>query len=198
MKILLSIPPSETAGGGESPRAIHTIPDTALHKAKVPFFIPDFAPRCTAHLALAVRINRLGRSIHAKFAPRYYDAVTPAIHFTAHPLLEQLKANGLPWDMAFGFDDALSVGEFTSADEALKTGSIVCEAHRNGNQALSFTFGNTREAIAEFIERASSYYIFRQGDILLLPATPDGFDVAIDDRIEARINGTTTLTFNVK
>ncbi len=197
MKILLSVTPT-TPEGSESVGAIHTIPDTALHNAKTPFFIPDFAPRCTAHLALAVRINRLGRSIHTKFASRYYDAVAPAIYFTAHPLLEQLQDNRLPWDLAFGFNDAVCIGEYSSVEEALKNDEAHCEACQNGATAISFTFSKVRESIAAFIAQASDYYIMRQGDILLLPAAVDGFDVAIDNHVEANINGKSALTFNVK
>ena len=198
MKILMSVPLRDHAEGEHLPNPIHTLPDTALLGAKAPFFIPDFAPVCTASLYLAVRINRLGRSIYKKFAHRYYDAVAPAIHFTANPFLEELQERHLPWDMACGFDNALAVGSFTPVDEALADDTIRCEALHNGENAIAETFNNAKELIAQFIEVASHYYMLRQGDILLFPANQKGFDVAIDDHIDASFNGNPVLAFNIK
>ncbi len=198
MKILMSVPLHKSLKRGYFPNPIHTLPDTALLGAKAPFFIPDFAPCCTANLYLAVRINRLGRSINNQFAHRYYDAVAPAIHFTANPFLEELKSLRLPWDMACGFDNALAVGTFTPIIDALNDGNISCEALHNGKPAIAETFSNVRDLLADFIYVASRYYMLRQGDILLFPANQKGFDVDINDRVEASLNGAHTLAFNVK
>lgn len=199
MKILMSVPLRNNPEGGDFPNPIHTLPDTALLGAKAPFFIPDFAPCCTANLYLAVRINRLGRSIFSKFAHRYYDAVAPAVHFTANPFLGELQDRHLPWDMACGFDNALAVGSFTPVAEAIaEDNSVHCEIARNGKAAITNTFCDTRNLIAEFIHVASHYYMLRQGDILLFPANQKGFDVDIDDRIEASLNGAPALAFNIK
>ena len=70
--------------------------DTALLGKKAPFFIPDFSNQTAVSLHWAVRISRLGKGVNRRFAHRYYDAAGVALHFTAHPLLEYLQAQGLP------------------------------------------------------------------------------------------------------
>lgn len=76
------------------------IPDTALLIQKRPFFIPDFTQQCMVQLCACIRINRLGRSIHQKFAHRYYNDLTIATHFVARDLLTQLQTEQKPLDKA--------------------------------------------------------------------------------------------------
>ena len=121
MKIfrLVQVPSSGDAEASLSPSwAVLTLPDTALLIAKRPFFIPDFAAVCDASLCVAVRIVRLGRSIHRQFAHRYYLAsqAAPAVHFIARDYLERLQGQSLPWDMAVGFDDAVAVADAGQVD----------------------------------------------------------------------------------
>ena len=86
--------------------------DSALLKDGKPFFIPDFAADCRCQAELVVRLSRLGKSIPERFAYRYYDAVTVGIGFTAGALLERCRREGLPWELATGFDGAAAVGRF--------------------------------------------------------------------------------------
>ena len=78
--------------------------DSALITRGRPFFIPDYTQECEYETELVVRICRMGRSISERFAHRYYDAVTVGIDFTARDLQRKLRAQGLPWDIAKGFD----------------------------------------------------------------------------------------------
>ena len=72
---------------------IFTKADSALLKDHKPFFIPDHMGRIEYETELVVRICKLGKSIPARFASRYYDAVTVGIDFTARELQAKLKAN---------------------------------------------------------------------------------------------------------
>ena len=96
---------------------VYTIPDTALHINKRPFFIPPFAEPCVMQLRLAIRIVRLGRHISKRFAGRYYDAATVCAHFAAPTL---------PPTQGLCFDDCLTVGEWQTPD--LVPQDMACEA----------------------------------------------------------------------
>lgn len=201
MKIILSTPAHNNSEGaplftkGQCP--LHTIPDTALLGNKRPFFIPDFALRCAAQLLWAVRICRLGRSINERFAHRYYDAMTAAVHFTAHPLLEQLQEQALPWDMACGFDSSLAVGSFQpinlqAADEV--TLRLTC----NDAETAALHLPAALSVIDRTIAFASQFYTLRQGDIFLIGQHAKQPEVAIDDHLVASCQGHDLLSFNVK
>ena len=62
----------------ESP-VIFMKPDSSILRNRRPFFLPDYLGRVDYETELVVRINRLGKSISARFADRYIDAVTLGI-----------------------------------------------------------------------------------------------------------------------
>ena len=173
------------------------LPDTALLLRKNPFFIPDFATCCTAQLCVAVRIHRLGRSIHQHFASRYYDksCVTLGVHFVAENLLNDLRLAHAPWDLAVGFDNAVAVPD--EVVQSLQIGDVATlqlnEAKAEVRVPANF-FQQTDETIAQI----SQYYTLRQGDLLLfpLPITPQ--EVHIDDRIALLIDGNEHFAFHIK
>ena len=200
MKIfrLVQVPSSGDAEASLSPSwAVLTLPDTALLIAKRPFFIPDFAAVCDASLCVAVRIVRLGRSIHRQFAHRYYLAsqAAPAVHFIARDYLERLQGQSLPWDMAVGFDDAVAVadagqGDFTKV-EAVKI-AVDAEIAR---AALPCHFW---EWVDTEIARVSEHYTLRQGDLFLFPMPVTPQPVHINATVTLSADETPLLSFHVK
>ena len=86
--------------------------DSALLTHGKPMFKPDFTQELSAAPYLALRISRMGKSIPARFAHRYYDAVGVAVDFTAEDVLRQLRSEGEPWDMAKSFDGSVCLGQW--------------------------------------------------------------------------------------
>ncbi len=87
-------------------------PDSALLKNGNPFFLPDFCEQVDYEAEMVVRIHRLGKNIAPRFAPRYYDAVTVGIDFTARDLQRRFRAEGRPWELCKGFDGSAVLGDF--------------------------------------------------------------------------------------
>ena len=173
------------------------LPDTAMLIQKRPFFIPDFTEDCKVQLCYAVRINRLGRSIHEKFSHRYYDAsaITLGVHFVARDLWIQLQAQGKPVDTAVGFDNAVAVSEIRTDyfDETSSVGLKIDE------DLYSYPVdGNLLACINKQIEAISSFYTLKQGDILLFPVAMEELPVAIDNHLSLYMNEHEVLSFNVK
>lgn len=175
-----------------------TLPDTTVLGTKVPFFVPDFAEHCKAHFYVAVRVSRLGRSINRQFAHRYYDAVTLAVHFTAHPLLEDLRREGLPWNEACAFDSASALGAFQLLDGTTDLSAITGSFSLNGNIVATLPPLDVAEEVDRLVEVSSAVQMYRQGDVLLLGKVGEGVQVAIDDHLSASLNGKQVLSFNVK
>ena len=78
----------------DSATSVTVVPDSAILRTGRPWFIPPFAPEWRLETVLALRISRLGHCIGAKFADRYFDAITigvmprPVPHDTANGLLD--------------------------------------------------------------------------------------------------------------
>lgn len=174
--------------------------DTALLGKKAPFFIPDFSNQTTVSLHWAVRISRLGKGVNRRFAHRYYDAAGVALHFTAHPLLENLQAQGLPWDLATGFDGAVALGDFqpyvheNHATPACLAPAVLTIDHAERAALPALRPG---EVADEALEMLSRFYTLRQGDVLLLPGTP-AVEVHMDERLAVMQENACRLTFRVK
>ena len=98
-------------------------PDTSILLKGQPFFIPSFSNDVHHEVEVLVRINRIGKHIQPKFAAKYYDEIGLGIDFTARDLQAQLKAKGLPWEKAKGFDGAAVIGKWMSKGELPSCGS---------------------------------------------------------------------------
>lgn len=175
----------------------YTLPETAVQKNGKPVFLPDYANPAALEVHLAIRICRLGRSISMRFAHRYYDAITALPHFFSVELLNAAKAQGQPWSVAMGFDNALPVGDFlpfTPGINPLPSFRLTVDGatriEGDGTQMLS--------NIDEVIARLSRFYTFRRGDILLLGAPQAPISIDPDHRIETFVSEERVTAFNVK
>lgn len=176
---------------------VKVLPDTAMLIQKRPFFIPDFTQECKVQLCYAVRINRLGRSIHAKFANRYYTAneIMLGAHFVARDLLEKLKKECKPYDIAVGFDNAVVLSESYNEDLSDKPKARI-EIDSNLYQ---YPFDlNLYALVDQLIAEISEFYTLKQGDILLIPVSPEEHQVEIDNRVSLCLNDKKLTSFNVK
>lgn len=108
-------------------------PDTSILLKGQPFFIPSFSNDVHHEVEVLVRINRIGKHIQPKFASKYYDEIGLGIDFTARDLQAQLKAKGLPWEKAKGFDGAAVIGKWISKEELPHVDQLNFELQRNGS-----------------------------------------------------------------
>ena len=171
--------------------------DSALLTHGKPMFKPDFTQKLSAVPCLALRISRMGKSIPARFAHRYYDAVGVAVDFTAEDVLRQLRSEGEPWDMAKSFDGAVCLGRWEELEA--KNEEIDISLLINGKEQSSWRLENLKAKTTEVIEQVSKLFTLRQGDILLMDVESEVKSlVEINDHIEGQLNGTTLTEFNVK
>ena len=177
---------------------IYTLPDTALIKDHKPFFIPDFACPCSFQMHLVVRICRLGRSISKRFASRYYDAVSVGVTFTADNILKEVQENGLPWELAKGFDGAAALGEFIPLDK-LDNKEEISFSIKAGDQTIQTGLSkNMLWKVDELISYLSQYYTFKQGDYLYTGCPVQSTEAHPDTHLTGFIGNTKVLSFNVK
>ena len=188
---------NETLYKGEEP-VIFTKADSSLLKDGKPFFVPDDMGRIDYETEIVVRICRLGKAIPARFAHRYYDAVTVGIDFTARELQAELRKKGLPWEMCKGFDGAAAIGEWVSVEKFRDVQALQFHLDINGKTVQEGRTSDMLFKIDEIIEYISKYFTLKTGDIIYT-GTPVGVGpVNIDDHLTGYIEDRKVLEFNIK
>ncbi len=172
--------------------------DSSLLKDRKPFFIPDHMGRIEYEAEVVVRICKLGKTVSERFAPRYYDAVTVGIDFTARELQRKLMAQGRPWDLAKGFDGAACIGEWIPKEKFLDVQRLHFHLDINGETVQEGCTSDMLYRIDEIIAYISQFYTLKTGDILFT-GTPAGVGpVQIDDHLEGYLEERKVLEVRCK
>lgn len=172
-------------------------PDSAILKNGKHFYLPDWLGRVDYECEVVVRINKLGRSIPARFAHRYYDAVTIGIDFTARDLQRRFIAEGAPWELSKGFDCSAVLGDFrpvenynlSGVDFSLTINDVTVQQANTSQMLFS---------VDEIIEYVSRFCTLKTGD-LIFTGTPAGVaPVAIGNHLKGYLGQEKVLDFRVR
>ena len=173
-------------------------PETAIPLKNEPFFYPDFSSDVHHEVEILVKINRVGKNIDEKFAHKYYDEIGVGIDFTARDIQSKLKAKGLPWELAKGFNGSAPISSFVPKTDFPDLQNLNFHLELNGETKQ---VGNTSLMLFKIdylISFVSRYFLLQQGDILFT-GTPKGVGpVQVGDRLTAYIEDKPMLTFDVK
>ena len=173
-------------------------PDSSLLLDNRHFYIPGFSNEIHYEVELIIKICRLGKSIEARYAHRYYDEIGLGVDFTARDLQRQLIEKGLPWEKSKAFDSAAVLGGFISKEELGDLGQIDFSLRKNGELVQQ---GNSRDmifAVDTIIEYISQFVTLKIGD-LIYTGTPAGVGpVEINDQLEGFIGERKMFDFLVK
>jgi 2-keto-4-pentenoate hydratase/2-oxohepta-3-ene-1,7-dioic acid hydratase in catechol pathway len=173
-------------------------PETAVPLKNEPFFYPDFSRDVHHEVEILVKINRVGKNIDEQFAHKYYDEIGVGIDFTARDLQSKLKAKGLPWELAKGFNGSAPISGFVPKSDFTDLKNLNFHLDVNGETRQR---GNTSLMLFQIdylISFVSRFFLLQQGDILFT-GTPKGVGpVQIGDKLTAFIEDKPMLTFDVK
>lgn len=172
-------------------------PDSAILKNGKHFYMPDFLGQIDYEAEVVVRINQLGKSIPARFARRYYDAITIGIDFTARQMQRDFIAAGAPWELSKGFDGSAVLGEFRPVEQ-----------YDINNTDFSLTIddetvqsANTSQmlfSVDEVIAYVSRFCTLKTGD-LIFTGTPAGAGIArIGTHLKGYLAGEKVLDFHIR
>ncbi|MGZ5285158.1 MAG: fumarylacetoacetate hydrolase family protein [Kaistella sp.] len=185
--------------GNEIPEnpVIFMKPDTAVLKKGSDFYIPEFSQDIHYELEVVLKISKGGKYIQEEKASNYFEEIGLGIDFTARDLQSQLKAKGLPWELAKGFDGSAVVSEFyKKSDFDMKNLNFSLvknkEKVQDGNTSMMIF---SPEKIIAFV---SQYFTLRVGD-LIFTGTPKGVGkVAENDILEAFLEKQKVLDLRIQ
>ncbi len=173
-------------------------PDTALLQKNQPFFIPHFTSDIHYEVEVLVRINRIGKHIQEKFAPKYYEEIGLGIDFTARSLQNELKEKGLPWEKAKAFDGSCLVGDWVSKTEFGDLNKLSFSLEKNGKVVQQGATQNMLWKIDELISYVSQFFTLKIGDILFT-GTPAGVGaVKENDLLVGFLDGKQNFSVKIK
>jgi 2-keto-4-pentenoate hydratase/2-oxohepta-3-ene-1,7-dioic acid hydratase in catechol pathway len=173
-------------------------PDSALLKNNKPFFLPGFSENIHYEVEVVVKISKLGKSIAAKYASRYFDEVTLGIDITARDIQGRNSAAGYPWELSKGFDGAAPVGTFIPVSTVKDINNLDFRLDINGKTVQKSNTSDLIFGISEIIEYVSRFFTLKTGD-LIFTGTPSGVgQLHRNDNLVAYLEDQPLLDFMVK
>ena len=173
-------------------------PDTSVIQKKQPFFIPEFSSDIHYEVEIILKFNRVGKHIEPKFSKKYFDKISLGIDFTARDLQRKFKENGLPWDIAKGFDNSAMIGDWLSVDLFDDIDNINFRLEKNGEIVQKSNSSNMIWKIDQLISKASTFFTIKIGDIMFT-GTPEGVGKVVEnDLLEGYIDERKVFSVRVK
>ncbi|MFN6013637.1 MAG: fumarylacetoacetate hydrolase family protein [Flavobacteriales bacterium] len=173
-------------------------PDTSLLKDGADFYIPDFTNDLHYECELVVKIDKAGKNIAEKFAPKYYSKVTLGIDFTARDLQQQCKENGLPWEIAKSFEHSAPISNEWIDVKELDLNNTHFALNQNGKTVQKGHTADMIFSIDKLIAYVSRFMTLKTGD-LIFTGTPAGVGpVKIEDKLEGYLEDKKMFEFTVK
>ena len=173
-------------------------PETAIPLKGEPFFYPDFSQDVHHEVEVLVKINRVGKNIEEKFAHKYYDEIGVGLDFTARDVQSKLKAKGLPWELAKGFNGSAPMSGFVPKSEFTDLQNLNFRLDVNGETRQQ---GNTSLMLFKIdylISFVSRYFMLQQGDVIFT-GTPKGVGpVHVGDTLTAYLEDKKMLEIGVR
>lgn len=170
----------------------YLIADSAVSNTGKPFYLPEKIGRVTVDLGCAIRINRLGKSISPKFAPRYYSEFAPVLHFSLPDYRRQLEERGLSADASVSFDRSLFVGDFHPVADLEEI-----TLYRDGERVAEWKPEGLKDSPDKVISQLSVMNTVKMGD-LILPGLTGGIEIKEGDRLEVKVKGEDGFLVKVK
>jgi acylpyruvate hydrolase len=173
-------------------------PDSSLLKKNKPFFLPGFSDNIQYEVEVVIKISKLGKSIAAKYAHRYFDEVTLGIDITARDIQSCQCAAGMPWELSKCFDGAAPLGTFIPVSGLNDMRNIGFRLEINNKVVQE---GNTSDMIFgfdEIIEYVSQYFTLKTGDLIFTGTPPGVGQLRKNDNLVAYLGNKPLLDFLIK
>ena len=172
-------------------------PTTSLLPDGGQVIIPDYSENCHHELELALLIGKSGKNIPEAEALAHVAGYGVAIDLTLRDVQDELKAKGLPWEIAKSFDTSCPLSDFVPAATVKNPNDIQLTMKVNGEIRQQGTTAQMMRSVEEIIEEISKFFTLEPGDIILT-GTPAGVSrIVSGDQLEGAIENVGTLRVSV-
>jgi len=159
--------------------------------------IPSYSQECHYEVELAVLIGKQCRNVPAEKAMEYVAGYGVAIDMTLRDVQSQLKAKGLPWEIAKGFDTSCPLSDFVPAASVVDPHALSLKLAVNGELRQDGNSSDMINRIPQIIAHISAIFTLEPGDVILT-GTPAGVgQVCAGDVMTAEIGTVGRLTIPV-
>ncbi|MFZ3207868.1 MAG: fumarylacetoacetate hydrolase family protein [Geobacteraceae bacterium] len=173
-------------------------PSTAVISDGETIVIPPYSQECHYEVELALLIGKTGRNIPVESTYEYIVGYGVAIDLTLRDVQANLKRNGLPWDIAKGFDTACPLSCFAPASGVKSPQNLHIRLSVNGVIRQDGSTSMMIHSIPAIVSHISSIFTLEPGDIVLT-GTPSGVgSIVSGDRLVAKIPGVAQLQVTVQ
>lgn len=183
--------------------SVMQLTDASLLQSGKPFFIPSDNHDYEAFPSVAIRISRLGKSIPARFAHRYFSQATIGLNIRDMDRLRELSQAGLPWAEAVAFDYSAPIGTMVDAETVFDPRSRIeidlCDTE--GNPVCGQVIYRTSDLIADVysvIEMLSQRFTLKEGDIIFVGYAPFPIPAKIRHNIICRLGSQILLKTKIR
>ncbi|MBK5273875.1 MAG: fumarylacetoacetate hydrolase family protein [Desulfuromonadales bacterium] len=160
--------------------------------------IPAYSQECHYEVELAVLIGKQCRAVSADNAMDCVAGYGTAIDMTLRDVQNALKAKGLPWEIAKGFDSACPLSDFVPASAVADPHNLQLLLSVNGVKRQDGCSSDMINRLPQIIAHISAIFTLEPGDVILT-GTPAGVgQVVAGDVMEAEIEGVARLTIKVQ
>ena len=146
---------------------------------------------------LVVAIGRGGANIAAGAALSHVFGYAVGNDLTRRDLQSEMRARGLPWEIAKGFDHSAPLAELHTVQQVGHPRDARIWLEVNGQPRQDARLTDMTWSVPEIIAELSSYFALAAGD-LIFTGTPDGIGaLQPGDSVRAGIDGLTILQHRI-
>lgn len=135
--------------------------------------IPAYSRECHYEVELAVLIGRQAKNVATDKALECIAGYGVGIDMTLRDVQNQLKAKGLPWEIAKGFDTACPLSDFVPVGQVTDPHALNLMLAVNGEIRQNGTSSDMINRIPQIIAHISAIFTLEPGDVILT-GTPAG------------------------
>ena len=135
--------------------------------------IPAYSQECHYEVELALLIGKEARNVTADEALEHVAGYGVAIDMTLRDVQNGLKAKGLPWEIAKGFDTACPLSDFVPATAVADPHALNLKLAVNGEVRQDGCSADMIHRIPQIIAHISAIFALEPGDVILT-GTPAG------------------------
>lgn len=159
--------------------------------------IPSYSQECHYEVELAVLIGKQCRAVQAEKAMEYVAGYGVGIDMTLRDVQNGLKAKGLPWEIAKGFDTSCPLSDFVPANMVADPHALNLKLAVNGEPRQDGWSSDMIHRVPQIVAHISAIFTLEPGDVILT-GTPAGVgQVRAGDVMTAEVVSVGRLTIPV-